>query len=367
MTVGLLVTGAAYAIPGATLTLQPEVEWLEVSKQVVADPELETVNYSGASIPARRLDVDVTWQAEVATTGTADVPDAPGLGTVLFVNLVEQPVTVPAGTRVSTSAGERIVFQTIAPVDVPGVVGGTAETEVIALEPGPSGNVEANLINRIEGSLALQLEVRNLEATSGGGVRTVPAVSEKDQERLRAQVLQQLQTLATAEMEAALASDEFLARDSLQIVGVEQETYSHFVGEQSERLALEVRASIRGTAVDSRQANDIVYDELAASVQPSYELIPESLKFSSGDVLGVDGQGRVTFMMRGEGMVAAKLQTDELLTTIAGQDTGVATAFLYEQLPLQRYPSVEVWPDWLDRMPFLPERIRTVVTTSTGS
>ncbi|MFW5940216.1 MAG: baseplate J/gp47 family protein [Chloroflexota bacterium] len=363
MTLALFTVGVAYAVPGATIELRPEVETVRVSRQIVADPQLETVNHSGASVPGRLLAVTQRWQAEAATTGSVDVPDAPARGTVVFVNRIEEPVTVPAGTRVTTSGGTRVAFQTTEAVEVPGAAGGTSEAPIVAVEPGPEGNVGPNQVNRIEGSLALQLDVRNLEATEGGGVRSAPSVARADQERLRAQVLQQLQTLAAAEMEERLAENEFLARDSLRVVQIHEETYSHFPGERTERLALEIRAEIHGTAVDASQANDLVYEELANAVAQGYELVPDSITFYSDEVLGVDEQGRVTFMQVGEARMAAALDLSEPVARIAGQETGLAVAYLYETLPLQDYPAVRIWPNWFDRLPYLPARIRAEVIT----
>lgn len=361
LTLALVYVGAVYTIPGATILLYPETEPLQVSKQIVADPQLDTVNFSGASVPARRLVVTESWQAEVGTTGSLEVPDTPARGSVVFVNLLDQAVSIPAGTRVSTSAGERIVFQTLQDAEAPGVEGGTVEVDVVAIEPGPEGNVGPNLVNRIEGSLSLQLEVRNLQAIEGGGVRAVRAVAADDQERLRAQVLQHLQTLASAEMQELLTEDEFLAVNSLRVNEILHETYSHFPGERTDRLALEIRAQIEGTAVDATQANDLVYEELAAAVRPGFELVPERLLFYSDEVIDVDGQGRVTFEMVGEGVIAASLNTSEVLSDVSGQPMGIAASYLYERLPLRDYPSIRVWPNWFDRLPYLPTRIRTEV------
>ncbi len=174
---------------------------------------------------------------------------------------------MPAGTRVSTSEGSNVVFQTLADAVVPGVEGGTAEVDVIAIEPGPQGNVEANLINKIEGSLDIQLEVRNLEPTDGRRrARNRQPLRRADQERLRSQVLQFLQAASVSEMEAQLTEREFLARDSLRVVTVDSETFSHFPGEQANRVALEMRAEVAGTAVNTTDASGIVYEALAAQV-----------------------------------------------------------------------------------------------------
>jgi hypothetical protein len=363
VTLAVLFVAAVYTIPGATFTLRPEVETVEVKRQIVADPELETTAGSGSSVPGRVLSSVQEWQAEVTTTGVTEVDDAPARGQVVFVNLLDQPVTVPAGTRVSTSAARRAVFQTLAEIEVPGVVGASATTEVVAVEPGLAGNVEANLVNRIEGPLALQLEVRNLAAVEGGGVRTEAAVSEADGERLRSQVMQQLQVRALADMEGKLTGREFLAKDSLRLVRVLHETYSAFPGEQAETLELEIRAELQATAVDEAQAVAAVYHALSQAVQPGFVLMPDSLDFRSGRVQGVDNQGRVTFEMVGSGQVAADLQIEELLPRVAGQNRSVALTYLSEQLPLRDYPEVYVWPDWFGRVPYLPVRIRTQIET----
>lgn len=363
LTLAIFFVAMSYALPGATLILRPEVEEIQVSRQIVADPQLDSVNFSGASAPGRRLVVAQEWQAEVETTGTIEIADAPARGRVIFVNQIAQSVTAPAGTRVSTTAGRTVVYQTLAPVEVPGVVGGTAETEVVAIEPGPAGNVAVNQVNRVEGSLGLQLQVRNLEPLEGGSVRQARAVTRADMDRLRAQALQQLQLLALGEMEEQLLPAEFLARDSIQVARIVHETYSHFEGEQTDRLTLAVRAELQATAVDESQAVGLIYEQLAAAVRPGYELIPESLHFYSGEVLGVDGQGRVTFQMIGEGVIAVRLDMEEAIAAVTGQDVGLAAAYLYEHLPLRDYPTIRVWPPWLDQMPYMPARIRVEVAT----
>jgi hypothetical protein len=241
------------------------------------------------------------------------------------------------------------------------VSGGTAEVDIVAIEPGSEGNVAANLVNRLVGTLALQRQVRNLESVEGGGVRLAQAVTEADSSRLRSQVLQQLQTLALNDLEEILIGEEFLARDSLRVSQIFHETYSHFPGEQTNTLTLEIRAELLATAVDETQAIGLIYDELAANVSPGFELVPTSLQFRSGDVLGVDSEGRVTFEMIGEGQVAAQFTTEEPVEQVAGQETEVALAYLNDVLPLRDYPSVRIWPDWFGRLPYLPVRIQTQI------
>ncbi|HSG18279.1 MAG TPA: hypothetical protein VLE70_18425, partial [Anaerolineae bacterium] len=103
---------------------------------------------------------------------------------------------------------------------------------------------------------------------------------------------------------------------------------------------------------------------LTDAVAPGFALVPESLDFRSGRVQGVDNQGRVIFEMMGAGQMAAELDLSQLLLHIAGQKSSVASTYLFERLPLQEYPKVEVWPEWFGRVPYLPVRIQTQVETN---
>ncbi|MCB8944929.1 MAG: baseplate J/gp47 family protein [Ardenticatenaceae bacterium] len=362
LTLALLFVGFTYAVPGATITLHPNVQTLQVARQIVADPSLTEA--SGASVPGRVLVVVETWQADVATTGAATVPNSPARGTVTFINQVAQEVEVPVGTRVRTSDGSNVIFQTTGAVTVPDVVGGTADVEVIAIEPGVQGNVPANLVNQIEGALAFQLEVINLADMEGGAVREAQVVAAEDQVRLRAQVLQFIQAVAQSEMEAQLTAGEFLAVDSLRVGQVFNETYSHFVGEQTTLLSLEMRVEMAGTAVNTTDASGLIFDALAEQVPDSFTLVPNSIQFENGEVLGVAEDGRITFEMLGTAQVAADLALAAPLAAINGQPPDIAAAYLYQSLPLRDVPVIQVWPIWFDRVPYLPARIQMDITTT---
>ncbi|MCP5097254.1 MAG: hypothetical protein GY943_17040 [Chloroflexi bacterium] len=356
-TISLLYVSFVYTVPAATITLHPETVPLRVEQQIVADPTLSEIDFQNSLLPARLLVTEISWQAEVETTGIIDVPNAPARGSVLFVNLIAQTVEIPVNTRVSTSDGSNIIFQTVAAVTIPDVVGSTAEIEVIAVEPGPQGNVDAGLINRVEGALATQVEVRNLDGMTSGGVRQQPAVSDADQTRLRSQVEQFLHALAASEMEAQLTEREFLTRDSLRIARVVDETYSHSVGEQTAQLTLAMRVEMHGTAVNTTEASGLAYAGLAAQVPLDFTLVPDSIRFESGNVIGTDGAGRVTFIMIAEATASANLNLTIPTQQITGQEREIAAIYLQDVLPLAKRPSITTWPIWFNRIPYTEARI----------
>lgn len=361
MTLAILYAAFTYAVPGATIILQPQTRTVQVEREIIADPAVDAVNYSLNTVPARLLTTTESWQTSVATTGVVEVPDASARGNVLFVNQLAQAVEIPAGTRVSTSDGSNVVFQTLETVTLAEAVGSTAEVEVIAEQPGPPGNVAANLINRVEGALDLQVEVRNLEEMAGGAVREAAAATADDQARVRAQVLQFLQAVALANLETQLTEREFLSRDAIRIVNILDETFSHNVGEQTAELTLVVQAELEGTAVDTTVASGLVFDSLGETVPEGFSLVPDSIRFENGAVVAVDNAGRVTFVMLGEGVVAANLAVNEAMTAITGQNPETAVAYLFDQLPLREAPQIDIWPIWFERVPYLASRIQTEI------
>lgn len=361
LVIAFLYVAFLYIIPEATIILKPEVLPVSVERPILADPEAEGVDLQAGILPGRLLQTTQSWQSDVAATGVVEVAQSSARGNVIFANLLDQPVTIPAGTRVRTSDGSNLIYQTVDNTDLAGAVGSTAEVEVVAIEPGPQANVAENLVNEVEGSLSIQVEVRNVEPIEGGDVRQATAVTEEDQARLRSQAVQFLLAVAASEMEGQLTPHEFLTRDSLRIVNVLDETYSHEVGEQASRLTLSLRAEIAGTAVNTTAASDLAYFALGQQISPGFELVPDSIRFESGAITGVDEAGRVSFTMIAEGLLARTLRANEAVALVTGQESGTAVAYLDEQLPLREPPTVELWPVWFDRIPYLTTRIETKV------
>jgi hypothetical protein len=147
------------------------------------------------------------------------------------------------------------------------------------------------------------------------------------------------------------------------MVEVISEEYSNQVGEQTAQVSVEMEAVLQGTAVDTTAASGLVYEALAGQVTSGFTLVPESIRFGEAEVVSADEAGNVTFLLSGTGAAATDLALDEALVTITGQETKIAAAYLYENLPLTAVPTVQVWPLWVNRVPYLPRRIQVEIRT----
>lgn len=118
----------------------------------------------------------VEGRGETPASGRIDVLDAQATGRVVFANKTNSPVVVPKGTIVRTGSGTVVRFATTSDVQLPGSLYASAPVGIVALEPGPVGNVQALTINVVEGEVAMRVDVLNDAPTSGGTVKGVPVV-----------------------------------------------------------------------------------------------------------------------------------------------------------------------------------------------
>lgn len=356
----IVLAGALFVVPSATVTLIPAVEPISETIEIQADPQVETIDYETARIPARLVEVEVEGTDRVPTSSKRDTADARATGTVIFVSQVEEPVSVPLGTGVSTSAGTTIRFTTVEEATVPPK--GTAEVKIVAVDPGPSGNIQQHLINAIDDqALALQLKVINDKPTSGGNVRQAGVVTQADKDRLRTLLLQQLQQKAYAKLLDLLNEQEFVPPESME-VAILDEVYDKFVGEEADALGLEMRVRAVGTAIGGHEANTLVLRLLQARVDAEHHLIPQGLEFRPGQVTEVEGR-KVAFIMEASGFIAVRVDAQGVINGIRGRSVAEAKRYLSQYLALRQEPVIHVTPSWLGRVPWLPFRIFISIET----
>ncbi len=360
----LLVVAAAgfLVLPGAQVTVVQAAQPIERTIQLRADPNTTNADYEAKVIPARLLGVEVEANAQVPTAAKKDSPDVRANGKVVFVNQLNQPVTVAVGTVVATSAGTPVRFTTVEQVTVPGQIGATIEASVVAVDAGPSGNVKSYLINVVQGPLATQVKVINQQPMSGGNVRQVGVVTQADKDQVKAILLQQLQQKARAALQAELGEQEFIPPETIQIFPLD-ETYDRFVGEQADALGLKMRVAARGSVIAGYNANALVLDQLEKNIDPKFQLLPQGLTFQPAQVESVSDDGVVVFNMRVTGNIGLRLPKAEAIQAIQGKPIGDAIDYLTRTYGLKRPAEIVVMPDWLGRVPFFPFRIQLTIKT----
>jgi hypothetical protein len=363
----LLIVGlAAVVIPEARVTLVPYRHPVEATLELRADPEVERASLADLTIPARILEAQVEGTGETPTVSTKDAPDAPATGLITFSNQAATPLEILPGAILRTSTGTTVRFRTVTTATLDSAIGATAQAEIEALQPGPVGNVPAATINEVEtATLRGKVRVTNEQPTEGGGVKQVGVVTRADMDRLKAQLLQQLQQRAHMELQNQLGEQEFLPPESVTIE-IFSEVYDQFLDTEADVLHLQMRVLASGTAIDRTNANLLAFESLKTKIPATYELESEEIAYELDEQVRMDGRSSY-LEVTASAQLVADVDRGAVRSAVAGLPADEATQVLAESFALDAPPKVEVQPDWikrwewLDRVPFLSVRIQLVV------
>ncbi|MCL4507124.1 MAG: baseplate J/gp47 family protein [Chloroflexi bacterium] len=361
-----IVSGAALVVvPTAQVTLTASSQDINLIVPVTLDTQVDKVDVENLAVPAQRVDVVVEDVVSVPTTGAKDIPQGKATGTVLFFNMLATPYKVPKNTVVRTSSASiAIRFVTLSDVDVPPA--GRAEVAVQAIDEGPSGNVPANQINRVEGLPSIAVNVLNAAETKGGGVKTVHAVTQDDYTRARALAQEKLLQTALQKMQAdpeVMRNGWYIVPNTLFIADVQDETYNRFVTEQADELSLSLRLQVAGLAVSPADLDSIARAKVASKVPLGFSLLDVTTE--RGDV-AEEGTGvRTEFFITAHARAGAAIDVNQVKKLVRGKTIADAQSALLENYSLTGNPAIVVQPDWLlrytNRMPFVTLRIEAQV------
>jgi hypothetical protein len=332
---------------------------LTTTVKIIADPTIAIENVATGHIPATLVsNIFVTRQGQTPTTGKTDVPATLASGTVILTNQTPDPVSVPVGTIVATLGARPARFRTLKDVLLNGY--GNAEVTIAATNDsaGPVGNIEANLITQVEGSLNGKLAVRNALPTQGGTIRQQGIVTKADQERLLALVRDQIRTNALADI--TLTPTQFIAPGSIQIVEERTEwtTFSNFVGDQSDTLILTLKVRIQALVIDETPARKVAYAGLARQLA-NRQIVVDSVQYQRGKVDPVDEKGMSSFLLTASGDAVNGINAEALRSRLVGMNVNDARNLLDREILLdpRRPPQIDVSPSFLGRLPLLGVRI----------
>jgi hypothetical protein len=288
-------------------------------------------------------------------------------GTVTFENWNYRSVAVAKGTRVA--AGD-VIFATTQEISVPAgtltgrgtIQAGQGNAPIVAVEPGPAGNVAAGAVNRIEdrrtandlrGFPSKLPLVHNDAPTTGGAENHAPQIQQADVDALRQQIADGLRQQLAARLAEASANSVLgpAGGDEQPTINVPDDLVGK-VGAETFELS--------GTLVYQRLA--VPRDELIALARqkllddpartpPGASILPDSIQVVIGEASG-DGKG-LQVAVSVTAAAAPNLDPAAIRRRIANLTPEEAQAALAEI----GAASVTLWPAWVGRVPALDWRV----------
>lgn len=339
-----------YHLPKAVIVVTPQVF------EFVENLEFQLTDLDGVTpVKANTLIMHQT-----PATGRETVGIATATGVVTLVNQSQNAVTVTKGTVVKTGSG--ISFETTQNVVIPavqtqyfmdiptGLTAGRAEVAISALQPGSHSNVAAGRIVVIE---MQNIDVRNLDPTTGGEDVVLQVATEADVTRSKDLVLRDAKSSALAAVQKELGIGQMLT-DTLTFE-VEWEDVTA-VGSQTEQVSVTGLCRAQVYSFDPELLSDQITASMKALVPNGYQMILESFSFSDLDLEQKENDWHIRIIATG--YMTGIIEPEQLATLLAGKEQ---SQFAEVLATFPTIAQIDVTAGASDKLPRLPRWLKVEI------
>jgi hypothetical protein len=345
----------ALFIPRAQIQLKPIIKTQSVPVPVSASRAVGEVFITG-NIPALEKRITVSGEQKVLVTGEGIVPQSKAKGVVIFRNLTQNEVTIPAGTVVRS---DEIRFVTTDEIVVDGGVGKTGEIDIEAVDGGIAGNLDVETINIVEGRLGLLLSVTNPEPTAGGRERASVQATDSDRARAKDLMLQSLESDARGQLLELMNPNDVMFDDTFALSQILSETYDLPSGAAGSQLTLTMQAEFVVLYASASDLTKLASLALNASLPSGYSAAPVAIAFELITEPVVADDDSVRWMIRAERKIVQQTSATRITQSIVGLGVSDAQSWLNTSFP-QADPKVVLSPEWWPWVPIVPFQIEVV-------
>ena len=335
---GLFAVGCV-VLPSARITVIPTTGLVTESATVRVNPLTLDPDVALGIVPGATLRETVTTIVSTATTGTALLGDAPASVELRFDLEAALPLELPSGTLVRDDSGVEFALDAAVTV-LPG------ESEVAtatAVAPGEASNVAAGTLIVLAG-FDPALTVTNPEAASGGTDIEVAAVASEDVDRVSALSLEVLERIGIRQMEARVEGGRLFPQTVE--VSIASQTPLQQLDEPAGAFLMEYTAVVTALAVTEGAARAYADALIASRLDADRTLLPGASTVRFGEQSEV-AAGAWTIELVASGLVAPRLDSEELRGQLTGVRPEVAAERVQVALGLEQPPVIVIQPEWL--------------------
>lgn len=351
---------AAILIPSAKIYLTPAQEPQVMTITVRADDDVKEINLSGI-LPARWIDVRVEGRGNTLTTGSVSIPVSFASGEVVFTNLTDHAVFIPAGTVVSTANSE-YRYLTQEDTRVPAGPDEKRKAALQAITPGSSSNQPRSSIVAVQGELGVLVSVDNPEPITGGSMTPSPAPNDGDRDRIRDELITRLAGNARREIKDNLNPGDLLLSQTPTLVEVVSESYDPLDLQPASELFLTLLLEFKMPYVAGEDLQAIADSILDANLPRGYVADSEPVAINHLSTPILDSGGTTPWKMRVSRDLRSEPSEEQVKSLVLGHQPEEASQLLMDNLALTSPPRFETSPSWWPVIPFLPIRVDVITS-----
>jgi hypothetical protein len=347
---------AAIFVPAAKVTITPVLRQQSMTLPVTAGKNISGISLAG-NVPAHRVTISVSASQSARILTQSSIPDAKARGVARFTNLSQNALTIPAGTIVYSLLPSAVQFATLNDTHLPGNINAVVEVPIAAVKGGSDGNVPANAIQAIEGSLSLTAAVTNPSPTDGGSDRMAAAPSEADRRRLHDVVINLLLAKAQQQVSESLGGKDLLLTGTLKMGQVTDETYDPPAGQPGNLLNLTMSAEFTGGYVKGDDLDQLAEATLNASIPAGFAPVSNSMAVKVVGTPSVDSAGAAHFQMQLSRRIAQVIDLARANVLTRGHSPQAAQRILMGEFHMPQPPKIMMSPPWWPWTPLVPFRV----------
>jgi hypothetical protein len=245
-------------------------------------------------------------------------------------------------------------FATLNDTHLTGKANVIVEVPIEAMEAGAAGNLPADTLQVIDGSVALSASVTNPEPTLGGTDQVATAPSENDHKRVRSVLMDQLMTQAQKQINDSIGSKGLLLADTLKMGEPAEETYDPPSGQAGSLLTLTLRVPVNAQYLSGDDLTQMAETTLDTSEPEGFIPLPDTLTFKPLGKPMLDGTGASHFDLQVERESQHQINLLQANALARGLSPKGAARALSARLPLAKDPVIKLFPSWWPWLPLIP-------------
>jgi hypothetical protein len=343
----------AIFIPRATIKLTPITKQQSVRIPVTTSTAIKAVSITG-SVPAHEITLTVTGTQSARINSQTSIPEDKAIGIARFKNLTQQELAIPAGTIIYSGGTPAVQFATLNDTHVAGKANAIVEVPIEAVEAGLAGNLPANSLQAIDGSVNLSASVTNPEPTTGGSERMANAPSEDDRKRVRTVLMNLLTAQAQQQISETIGAKSLLLPNTFNLGLPTEETYDPPAGQGGDLLKLTLSIPVNALYLSSDDLTQLSETTLNTSEPEGFMPIPDTLTYRMVSSPVQDESGVIHFDLQAERTAQHQIDLIQANALARGLSPKAASRILLTKLPIASAPEIALTPPWWPWLPLIP-------------
>ncbi len=350
----------AFFVPAASIGVEPVSELKSIDLAVWANPDISTVNFSGA-LPARIVYVEVEDSYAGLSSGYVRIPGQNASGELTFRNLTNSQVQIPAGTIVRTAGESLIRFKTDALLALPEGINSVGQVSATSLGGGVSGNVPPFSINAIEGMIGGSVAVENTSPFSGGTDIKTLAPTENDYLEASGVLKKSLDNKALEIFRDEFPGIYMFVDETLTQESVIFEERFPTADSPGERFTLRMKYKYSIWTITNSDLIELVKLASNSIIEKGESIDPDSINIKNTSSPRFDEDLTLRWEISAKMVVKPEINATNLAERLAGLSVAEAEGLIQKDTSLTLTDNVTVYPAFWQRLPYLPFRIQVTI------